>query len=52
MGSGSACVLASENHVGGLILMSPYTSIKKVAKELVGFLGGIITDRFRNIDII
>jgi len=32
--------------------MSAYTSIKAVAKGLVPFFGNLVSDRFRNIDVI
>ncbi len=52
-GSGPACSLASTNTPAGIILMSPYTSIKDVADDLVtGYLSWVVKDRFRNIDII
>ena len=38
LGSGPATYIASEYEPGGLILMSPYTSIKGVANNKVGFL--------------
>ncbi len=40
-------------HPGGLILMSPFKSIREVAKDLVGrVLAWAIAERFRNIDLI
>ena len=38
LGSGPATHIASKFEPGGLILMSPYTSIKSVATNKVGFL--------------
>lgn len=55
MGSGPATYLASKKHACSLLLMSPYTSIKDVAKNLLGmmaFLSVIVYERFRNIDMI
>lgn len=56
MGSGPASYLASQKSAYSLLLMSPYTSIKDVAKSLFGKLGFLVTplvyERFRNIDAI
>ena len=52
MGTGCACLIASENQVGGLILMSPFTSIRNVSRDLAGIAGNLVADRFNNIDII
>ena len=55
MGSGPATYLASRKQAYSLLLMSPYTSIKDVAKSLLGwmsFLSAIVYERFRNIDLI
>lgn len=55
MGSGPATYLASVKHAYCLLLMSPYTSIKDVARSLLGwmsFLSVIVYERFRNIDLI
>ena len=56
MGSGPATYLASKYSAHSLLLMSAYTSIRDVAKTLLGGLSFIITpfvyDRFRNIDVI
>ena len=55
MGSGPATYLASKKHAYSLLLMSSYTSIKDVAKNILGwmgFLSVIVYERFRNIDLI
>jgi hypothetical protein len=56
MGSGPATYLASQKNAYSLLLMSPYTSIKDVAKSLFGKLSFLVTplvyERFRNIDAI
>lgn len=55
MGSGPATYLASKYNACAVLLMSPYTSIKDVAKSLLGwmsFLSVIVYERFRNIDLI
>lgn len=53
IGTGPATWLASHKQVGCLLLMSGYTSIRQVAKNIVGkLLMYFIKDRFRNIDWI
>ncbi len=55
MGSGPATYLASRKQACAVLLMSPYTSIKDVARSLLGwmsFLSVIVYERFRNIDLI
>jgi len=55
MGSGPSTYLASKKNAYSLLLMSPYTSIKDVARNLLGwmsFLSVIVYERFRNIDLI
>jgi pimeloyl-ACP methyl ester carboxylesterase len=56
MGSGPATHLASLYPAHSLLLMSPYTSIKDVARTLLGRLSFLLTplvyERFRNIDTI
>ena len=56
MGSGPSTYLASKKAAYSLLLMSPYTSIKDVAKTLLGKLSFLLTpivyERFRNIDAI
>ena len=45
IGSGPACHLAATQPVGGLILQSPYTSIKNLIQEKVGFLLSNVVNR-------
>lgn len=55
MGSGPATYLSTKKNAYCLLLMSPYTSIKDVARSLLGwmsFLSLIVYERFRNIDLI
>lgn len=52
MGSGPATYLAANNSPGGLILMSPYTSIKNVVKNKVGFLSIIVAEHFDNLSLM
>lgn len=44
LGSGPATHIASKFEPGGLILMSPYTSIKSVATNKVGFLSFLLAE--------
>lgn len=53
MGSGPGIYLASKRNPGALILISPYTSIRDVVKNMVGgLLSGLVSERFRNIERI
>ena len=56
MGSGPSTYLSSLYKPFSLLLMSPFTSIKDVAKTLFGkfsfFLSPFVYERFRNIDSI
>ena len=55
MGSGPATYLSTKKNANSLLLMSAYTSIKDVARNLLGwmsFLSVIVYERFRNIDLI
>jgi fermentation-respiration switch protein FrsA (DUF1100 family) len=54
MGSGPSIHLCSKRDPANLILVSPYTSIKNVSKELIGnFMGSLlIKERFSNISKI
>lgn len=56
MGSGPATHLASKKGAHMLLLMSPYTSIKDVAKTFLGkfsfLIAPLVYERFRNIDAI
>ena len=53
LGSGPATFLASRRNPGALLLMSPFTSLKDVARGVAGKLGSLlIPDQFRNIDEI
>jgi pimeloyl-ACP methyl ester carboxylesterase len=54
MGSGPSIHLCANRQPANLILISPYTSIKNVSKELLGtFMSGLlIKERFKNIDKI
>lgn len=56
MGSGPSTYLSSLYKPFSLLLMSPYTCIKDVARTLLGklsfFLTPLVYERFRNIDTI
>eukprot|EP01017_Pseudomicrothorax_dubius_P005985 TRINITY_DN1163_c0_g1_i3.p1 TRINITY_DN1163_c0_g1~~TRINITY_DN1163_c0_g1_i3.p1 ORF type:complete len:228 (+),score=24.28 TRINITY_DN1163_c0_g1_i3:294-977(+) len=52
IGSGPATHLARNRKPQLLILMSAYTSIKDVAKEVVGWLSFLVKQRFQNIENI
>lgn len=45
IGSGPSSYLSSERLLGGLMLMSPFTSLKKVVKNLIGFLSFLVSER-------
>ena len=56
IGSGPATYLSSKKQAFSLLLMSAYTSIKDVARSILGkfsfLLTPIVYERFRNIDYI
>lgn len=53
MGTGPATNLAASRNVGGLIMISGYTSIKSVVKDYAGsFAKCLISERFENIQKI
>jgi fermentation-respiration switch protein FrsA (DUF1100 family) len=52
IGSGPSIYLCSKRRPGGLVLISPFTSIQEVVKSIVGFMKFLIQDRFVNINII
>ena len=53
IGSGPAIYLASRHKPSCLLLMSAFKSIRDIAREKTGtLLGTLISDRFRNIDLI
>ena len=55
LGTGPAAFLASEYTCGGLILLSPYTSIKAAAKHYLGCFGKCasyaIPDIFKTLQV-
>jgi len=53
IGSGPATHLAAHRNPGALILMSPYTSIKSVVKDIAGQLvSSLFAERFNNVQEI
>lgn len=49
MGSGPACQIASQFKVGGLVLISPFKSIKAMISTMIGsFVAKVIEERFDN----
>ena len=52
IGTGPATYLAAESPVHALMLMSPYLSIRRLAKDMVGFLKFMIAERFENYKAI
>ena len=53
IGSGPATWLASRNNPGALVLMSPFTSIRGVVKDIAGRLAQyLIKERFNNLSNI
>ena len=53
IGSGPACYLASKFHMGCLILMSAYTSIRSVVKHLAGRVAQyFVSQRFNNLELM
>lgn len=51
LGTHAALVLASRYAVGGLILVSPFTSIRELFRAQVGSLADYVEERFRNMDL-
>ena len=49
LGSGPSTHLAAKFNPGCLILMSPYTSLKSVASDKVGFLSHLLAQQFDNL---
>ena len=53
IGSGPATHLASHRNPRGLILITPYTSIRDCVVDLLGsFFKYLVAEKFRNIDKI
>jgi abhydrolase domain-containing protein 17 len=53
IGSGPATLLAASNRPGALVLISPFTTLRRIIESMVGkYLSYTVKDRFRNIDEI
>lgn len=53
IGSSPSCFLAKNRTPAALILLSPFKSIKEVARDLVGrVLAGLVAERYRNIELL
>jgi len=54
IGSSPACYIAKERpEVGALLLISPFKSLREVARDHVGkLLSYILAERYRNVDLI
>jgi hypothetical protein len=48
IGSGPAIYLSGHRPIPILILISPFDSIKKVAKHIFGCIGGVVKEHFNN----
>lgn len=48
IGTGPVCYLASHNLGKGAILISAFSSFKKLAKDRVNILNCLVADRFKN----
>mmetsp|Transcript_93960 Transcript_93960/g.223602 ORF Transcript_93960/g.223602 Transcript_93960/m.223602 type:complete len:367 (+) Transcript_93960:82-1182(+) len=51
LGTGPTVQLAAQNQVAGVILISPFTSIKALFQAQVGRLADFVQDRFANMDL-
>ncbi len=49
MGSGPATFISAHHDPGALILMSPYTSIKNIVKNKIGFFSFMVAEHFDNL---
>jgi len=52
IGSGPCVYLAGHRNPGGIILISPFKSIRETVGSLVGSFKFLVADRFKNIDVI
>ncbi|CAE7796127.1 aho-3 [Symbiodinium sp. CCMP2456] len=51
LGTGPTMALAARHDIAGVILISPFTSIKDLFHGQVGFLADMVENRFCNIDL-
>lgn len=52
LGSAPAIYLASQRHIAALVLISPFYSIKSVARSMGGYLAYLLPDIFKNYEHI
>merc|ERR1719240_303939 len=52
IGTGPAVALASKYHVSGVILVTPFLSIKDLFRDKIGRLADLIEQRFVNKDLV
>ena len=52
MGTGPVVYLASNRKPGAVVLMSAYTSIKRVVKEKFSFLSALVNEHFDNLSLV
>ena len=53
IGTGAACQVAATHNPALLVLLSPFVSIRAVAKDYVGLVGQyLIKERFKNLQLI
>lgn len=52
IGSGGATYLAARRQVPNLVLMSPFDTIRRVARAHMGCAGSIVKQHFNNIEEI
>lgn len=52
IGSGAAVYLSANRTPGGLILISPFKSIRETATSILGMLKFLVADRFKNIELM
>lgn len=52
LGTGPAVALAAKYNVAGLVLVSPFTSIRSLFRAQVGSLADMVEDRFQNAESI
>lgn len=52
IGSAPAIYLASQKKIAGLFLVSAFTTVKAIAKNMIGFLSFLVKERFTSINYI
>lgn len=51
LGTGPSMALAAQYEVAGLVLVSPFTSIRELFRTQVGVFAEMVEDRFRNLEV-